>query len=227
MSLQVRARDERLGAAEPVSTCGALAVANGDGLAALFGSLGVQVLDGGPTLNPSTYDLLAAIHAVPAEEVVVLPNSPNVFMAAERAAELSDKAVRVVSSRSPQAGLAAAVSLDPNRAAGANAAAMTSTLERVRTGAVAPAAREDPQGRFHAGEAVGFIEEQLVAWGEPRETLRGVLAGLAAGAELITCLRGTDAPLDDQTVHALTSPDVELELSEGGQPNYWWLLSAE
>ena len=72
------------------------------------------MLDGGPTLNPSTYDLLAAIHAVPAEEVVVLPNSPNVIMAAERAAELSEKTVCVVvASRSPQAGLAAAVSLDP------------------------------------------------------------------------------------------------------------------
>ena len=94
--------------------CGALAVTNGDGMRALFESLGVRVLDGGPTLNPSTYDLLAAIHAVPAEEVVVLPNSPNVLMAAERAAELSDKTRAPSSpSRSPQAGLAAAVSLDP------------------------------------------------------------------------------------------------------------------
>src|SRR6201999_2613064 len=96
MSLQVQARDERLASARPVGTCGALAVPNGAGLSSLFASFGVQVLDGGPTLNPSTYDLLAAIHAVPAGEVVVLPNSPNVFMAAERAAELSDKAVRVV-----------------------------------------------------------------------------------------------------------------------------------
>ena len=82
---------------------------------ALFEGLGVRVLDGGPTLNPSTYDLLAAIHAVPAEQVVVLPNSANVVMAAERAAELSDKRVVVVPSRSQQAGLAAAVSLDPTR----------------------------------------------------------------------------------------------------------------
>jgi hypothetical protein len=228
MSLQVRARDERLASASPVSTCcGALAVANGAGLTALFASFGVQVLDGGPTLNPSTYDLLAAIHAVPAEEVVVLPNSPNVFMAAERAAELSEKAVSVVSTRSPQAGLAAAVSLDPDRSAAENAAAMADTLAHVRTGGVAPAAREDPQGRFRAGEAVGFIEEELVAWGEPGATLERVLSGLAGGAELITCLRGADAPLDDQTVDALAGDRVELELSEGGQPNYWWLLSAE
>ena len=130
------------------------------------------MLDGGPTLNPSTYDLLAAIHAVPAEQVVVLPNSANVVMAAERAAELSDKTVVVVPSRSQQAGLAAAVSLDPDRAAADNAEAMLETLEHVRTGAVAPAARDDAQGRFRAGDAVGFVEEELVAWGQPRETLR-------------------------------------------------------
>ena len=68
-------------------------------MARLFAGFGFGILDGGPTLNPSTYDLLAAIHAVPAEQVVVLPNSPNVVMAAERAAELSEKAVRVVVSR--------------------------------------------------------------------------------------------------------------------------------
>jgi DAK2 domain fusion protein YloV len=227
MREQVERRDARL--AEPVATavCGALAVVNGDGMRALFESLGVRVLDGGPTLNPSTYDLLAAIHAVPAEEVVVLPNSPNVIMAAERAAELSDKLVSVVAARSQQAGLAAAVSLDPERAAVANAEAMLDSLEHVRTGAVAPAARDDTQGRFRAGDAVGFVEEEIVAWGQPRETLRDVLERLADGAELITCLRGADAPLDDAAVLSIGRGRVEFELSEGGQPSYWWLLAAE
>ena len=104
---------------------------------------------------------------------------------------------------------------------------MRETLEHVRTGAVAPAARDDAQGRFRAGDAVGFVEEELVAWGDPRATLQDVLSQLAENAELITCLRGIDAPLDDQAVHALASRDIELELSEGGQPSYWWLLSAE
>jgi fatty acid kinase len=226
MREQVQARDERLAPTEP-AFCGALAVTNGDGMRALFESLGVRVLDGGPTLNPSTYDLLAAIHAVPGEQVVVLPNSANVVMAAERAAELSDKDVAVVASRSQQAGLAAAVSLNPARAAADNAAAMLDALAHVRTGAVAPAARDDAQGRFRAGEAVGFIEEELVAWGEPRQTLSSVLNELAENAELITCLRGADAPLDDEAVHALASERIEFELSEGGQPRYWWLLSAE
>jgi fatty acid kinase len=227
MREQVQRRDERLQAPVAEAACGALAVVNGDGLARLFEGFGARVLDGGPTMNPSTYDLLAAIHAVPAEEVVVLPNSPNVVMAAERAAELSEKTVVVVPTRSPQAGLAVAVSLDPDRRAGENADAMHDALEHVRTGAVAPAARDDKQGRFRVGEAVGFVEDEIVAWGPPRETLAEVLDQLGHDAELITCLRGADVPLDDAAVHALVGDAAELELSEGGQPSYWWLLSAE
>ena len=226
MRVQIQQRDERL-MEQRLARCGALAVISGAGMRLLFESFGVRTLDGGPKLNPSTYELLAAIHAVPAEQVVVLPNSPNVVMAAERAAALSDKTVSVVPSRSPQAGLAAAVSLDPQRTAEENSALMAIALERVRTGAVAPAARDDVQGRFREGDAVGFIEDEIVVWGRPREALRGVLERLAEDAELITCLRGAAAPLDDGTVQALAHGDVEFELSDGGQQSYWWLLSAE
>ncbi len=229
MRAQVQEREQRLAgqARAREAVCGALAVVTGEGMRTLFESLGVRVLDGGPTLNPSTYDLLAAIHALATEEAVVLPNSPNVIMAAERAAELSDKTVRVVPSRSLQAGLAAAVSLDPSRDAQSNVRAMTEALQRIRTGAVAPAARDDTQGRFREGDAVGFVQEQLVAWGDPPQTLRQVLEHLADGAELITCLTGARAPLDGEAVQALAAEEIELEVSEGGQQSYWWLLSAE
>jgi dihydroxyacetone kinase-like predicted kinase len=158
---------------------------------------------------------------------VVLPNSVPALAAARRAATLSDKAVSVVPSVSPQAGLAAAVTLDPTLDAEHNAQAMAHALERVRTGAVAPARIDDSEGRFRAGDAVGYIEEEIVAWGRPREALREVLEQLAHDAELITCLRGVDAPLDDGTVEALALGDVEFELSDGGQQGQWWLLSAE
>ncbi len=228
MRAQVAERDARLQSLDGgPALCGALAVVTGAGMRALFESFGVRTLDGGPTLNPSTYELLAAIHAVDAEEVVVLPNSPNVVMAAERAAMLSDRTVAVVPSGSPQAGLAAAVGLDPGRPAEANARVMEETLERVRTGAVAPAARDDAGGRFREGDAVGFVDDEIVVWGRPRDALRGVLEQLATDAELITCLRGADAPLDDETVTALAQGDVEFELSDGGQKSYWWLLAAE
>ena len=212
---------------EPHQTCGALAVVTGTGLIALFESLGARVLDGGPTLNPSTMEILAGIHDVPAEEVVVLPNSPNVFMAAERAAELSDKVVRVAGARSQQAGLAAAIALNVDRSAADNAAAMAGALESIRTGGVAPAARHDPEGRFTVGDAVGYVGEDLVAWGTPADTLAAVLAQLATDAELITCIAGDGAPLDEDAVAALAPPGVELELEDGGQPSWWWLLSAE
>jgi DAK2 domain fusion protein YloV len=228
MREQVRERETRLARrAEGTARCGLLAVASGEGLHRLFASLGAATLDGGPTLNPSTYDLLAAIHATAAEEVVVLPGSPNVLMAAERAAELSDRTVEVVAASSQQAGLAAAVSFDPGRSASENARAMRRTLALVRSGAVAPAAREDQQGRFRVGEAVGFVEDEIVAWGDPQRTLVAVIERLAEEAELITCLRGAEAPLADEQVRALVNGRVELELVVGGQPSWWWLLSAE
>jgi uncharacterized protein len=223
MHVQVQERNTRLA----TQRCSALAVVAGDGMRALFASLGVAVLDGGPTLNPSTYELLAGIHDVAAEEVVVLPNSPNVVMAGEHAALLSEKVVRVSAARSQQAGLAAALALDPARSAADNVAAVDAALEHVRTGAVAPAAREDGAGRFAVGEAVGFVEDAIVAWGEARPTLAAVLEQLGDGAELLTCIAGDGAPLDEQDVRALVPDGVELECEIGGQPAYWWLVAAE
>ncbi len=177
MTEQVRARDDRLAAPRALARTGALAVTTGPGMARLFESLGARALDGGPTANPSTYELLAAIHAIPAEEVVVLPNSPNVVMAAEKAAALSDRIVQVVASRSPQAGLAAAIGLDPARSVEENAQIMEAALQRVRTGAVAPAARDDVQGRFRQGDAVGFVEEEMVVGAIPAPRSRASSSG--------------------------------------------------
>jgi hypothetical protein len=213
--------------------CGAVAVVSGDGLVEMYRELGVHTIDGGPTLNPSTYDLLAGIHEVPAEEVVVLTNSANVIMAAERAAELSDKQVLVAPTTSQQAGLAAAVALAPDRTVEQNAQALTEALAHVRTGAVARAARDDPKGRFTRGDAVGFVEEEVLSWGEPGQALRAVLEALADGVggsgppELISVLAGQDAPLALGDIEEMVNGGVELELRHGGQAAYWWLLAAE
>ena len=228
MTEQVAQRSERL--ADATQTCGILAVVTGAGMNALFAGLGAVPLEGGPTLNPSTYELLAGIHGVSAEEVVVLPNSPNVVMAAERAAELSDKAVCVVPTRSMQAGLAATIALDPSASAATNADAMAEALEHVRTGAVTGAARDDAEGtppRFHRGDAVGFVDEVIVAWGEPAETLEAVLGELGRDAELVTLIEGDGAPLDGSAVTALVPDGVDVEYSRGDQPAYWWLIAAE
>jgi len=228
MQEQVQARNERL--AEATATCGVLAVVSGEGMARLFTGAGAMALAGGATMNPSTHELLAGIHEVPAEQVVVLPNSPNVIMAAERAAELSEKKVVVVPSRSQQAGLSAVVALVPDRDAAANAAAMVEAIGHVRTGAVTEAARDDAEqrpARFHRGDAVGFIDEELVAWGEPAETLEAILGEIGRDRELVTLIAGQDAPLDGEAVTALAPDEVEVEYSYGGQPSYWWLIAAE
>jgi DAK2 domain fusion protein YloV len=236
MRLQVAEREQRLAGASGASDavvarprvrCGALAVVNGAGLTQMYRELGVHTLDGGPTLNPSTYELLAGIHEVPAEEVVVLPGSANVVMAAERAAELSDKQVVVVAATSQQAGLAVAVALASDRGVEENARAMQEALSALRTGSVAEAARDDAKGRFRQGDAVGFVEEEMVAWGEPGKTLIAVVGELAREAELVSVLAGAHAPLDLERVQEMLDGEVELELRTGGQPAYWWLLAAE
>jgi DAK2 domain fusion protein YloV len=230
MHEQVADRSARLAGEAPDgqrATCAVVAVASGDGVKRLFEELGVLVVDGGPTMNPSTYELLAGIHAAAGAEVVVLPNSPNVILAAERACELSEKPAAVVPTTAPQEGLAALLAFDPGRPAADNAAAVSSATEALRIGGVAPAARDDAQGRFAAGDAVGYAGGELVAWGDPAATLAATLDQLVDGAELLTCIAGEAPPLGQDDVQARVPDGVELEYHEGGQPAWWWLLCAE
>ena len=90
-----------------------------------------------------------------------------------------------------------------------------------------PAARDDAQGRFTAGDAVGYAGGELVAWGDPAETLAATLAQIADGAELLTCIAGEEPPLGRADVEARAPAGVEVEYHEGGQPAWWWLRSAE
>jgi dihydroxyacetone kinase-like predicted kinase len=119
------------------------------------------------------------------------------------------------------------VALQSDRDVSWNAQAMDEALAALRIGAVAQAARPDAQGRFQEGDAVGFVDEQVLAWGEPRETLLAVMRELAGEAELISVLAGVDAPLVVERVEELVDGEVELEVREGGQSAYWWLLAAE
>src|ERR1700754_4783154 len=174
MRQQVAERDARLaegGVATVAGRTGVIAVAGGGGMARLFAGLGADVVDGGETLNPSTAELLAGIHDAEAEEVLVLPSSSNVVMAAERACELSEKPARVVPATSQQASLLALVELDPEASVAVNADRLEAALAGVATGGVAPAARDDAQGRFRKGDAVGFAAGEIIAWGGAGSTL--------------------------------------------------------
>jgi DAK2 domain fusion protein YloV len=222
MREQMAERDARLS-----GRTGVVAVAAGDGLQRLFGELGAHVVPGGETLNPSTYELLAGIHSVAADEVLVLPSSSNVIMAAERACELSEKPARVVPATSQQASLLALVELDPEASMEENVERLGEALEGVATGGVAPAARDDAQGRFKKGDAVGFLAGEIVAWGGAGSTLTKTLGHLAAGAEIVTLIAGEGAPIPLSELDTHMPDGVEVETHEGGQPSWWWLLAAQ
>ena len=223
MREQIAARHARLDGART----GALAVAAGEGLERLFAELGAHVVPGGETLNPSTYELLAGIHEVPAEEVLVFPSSSNVVMAAERACELSEKPARVVAATSQQASLLALVELDPVASVEENAERLEAALGAVAVGGVAPAARDDAQGRFRMGDAVGFAGDSIVAWGGAGSTLAATIEKLAEGAEIVTVIAGEGAPISLGELDTHVPDGVEIETHEGGQSSWWWLLAAQ
>ncbi|MBA3866870.1 MAG: hypothetical protein H0X42_11095, partial [Solirubrobacterales bacterium] len=223
MREQMAERSARLAAGRT----GVVAVAAGEGLERLFAELGANVVPGGETLNPSTYELLAGIHGVAAAEVLVLPSSANVIMAAERACELSEKPARVVAATSQQASLLALVELDPDAASEENAERLESALAGVATGGVAPAGRDDAQGRFRKGDAVGFCDDEIVAWGGAGSTLTETIQRLAEGAEIVTVIAGEGAPIALSEIDTHVPDGVEIETHEGGQPSWWWLLAAQ
>jgi uncharacterized protein len=223
MRQQVAERDARLGSGRT----GVVAVAAGVGLERLFAELGADVVPGGETLNPSTSELLAGIHGAESEEILVLPSSSNVIMAAERACELSEKPARVVPATSQQASLLALIELDPAAALDENAERLEAAVAAVATGSVAPAARDDAQGRFKRGDAVGFSGGEIVAWGGAGSTLSATIAIIAAGAEIVTVIGGAAAPIPLDQVDAHVPDGVDLEKHEGGQPSWWWLLAAQ
>jgi fatty acid kinase len=223
MREQMAERDARLAGGRT----GVLAVAAGEGMERLFAELGANVVPGGETLNPSTYELLAGIHGVRAEEVVVLPSSANVIMAAERACELSEKPARVLPATSQQASLLALVEFDPAAAAEENVERLETALAGMATGGVAPAARDDAQGRFKQGDAVGFADGEIVAWGGAGSTLAGTIQKLAEGAEIVTVIAGEGAPIPLSEIDTHVPAGVEVETHDGGQPSWWWLLAAQ
>ncbi len=224
---KARLEEHRSERAVTDAVTGVVAVACGEGMERLYSEFGAAVVGAGATLNPSTEELLAAIHSMKTDEVVLLPNSTNVVMAAERAAELSEKLVEIVVTGAQQTGLAALLGYEPHDRAKSNAESMRHAIRGIKEGSVAPAARDDNKGRFSAGEAVGFIGAQIAFWGDPPDVLSSVLKELAVDAELLTVIKGKDTPLDDRTLEDLLPDGPEVELLDGGQQNFWWLVAAE
>jgi DAK2 domain fusion protein YloV len=236
MHAQTQEREARLLHAVPdaaATACAVVAVAAGDGNRALFESGGASVVDGGRTMNPSTADLVAAIEAAPAAEVILLPNNGNVIMSAEQAAHHSSKKVRVVPTRSLQAGLAALIAFDPTRGTEENVAPMAEAVESVATGAVTIASRDIQLNgvSVRKGKWLGLANGEPVAGGESfDEVVHAVLEQLLAEPRgILTLLTGEDPPSLEGLLSELEAehPELELDVHQGGQPHYPLLLAAE
>ena len=236
MHRQTEARERRLLAAvpDPPHASDAVAVVAGEGNRRLFESLGAaKIVAGGQTMNPSAADLVAAIEATGARDVIVLPNNANVVLAAEQASTLASKPVLVVPTTSMQAGLAALVAFDPSRPAEENQPVMAEAASRVATGAVTTASRAvQLNGRLvDPGEFLGLLEGEPVAGGsEFGPVAKAVLESLLAEPrEVVTLLTGADEPDLSQLLAGLEEahPEIEIEVHKGGQPHYALLASAE
>jgi len=187
----------------------------------------VVVLDSGGSLNPSTEELLDAIHSAPAEEIVVLTGSANVTPAASKAAEMTGRTVVVVETRAVQESLAVLHHHYSDSGAEENARSLTSALASITSGGVAQADKDDPSGRFRKGEAVGFVDGDLVSWGGPAETLRGVFAKLPPEAEIVTLIEAAGSPFDG-TLEAMAADQFdEVEHISADHPGWWVLITAE
>jgi DAK2 domain fusion protein YloV len=222
--------------AEPEKRYGSVAVCAGAGLAGVFRDLGVdEIIEGGQTMNPSTEDILHAIEKTPAEIVFVLPNNKNIIMAAQAAAELASREVVVIPTKTVPQGISAMLSFDAAMEPEENEAAMTDCLSGVMTMQITYAARDSDFDGFdiHAGDYLGLCDGALAGTTREITTLLASLADKAAeaGKEFINIFYGADiqepdaeAALELFRQHA---PDAEVNLVSGGQPIYYYLISAE
>ena len=227
---------EQAAPAEPDKRYGSVAVCAGAGLAGVFRDLGVdEIIEGGQTMNPSTEDILHAIEKTPAEIVFVLPNNKNIIMAAQAAAELASREVVVIPTKTVPLGISAMLSFDAAMEPSENEAAMTGCLSGVMTMQITYAARDSDFDGFdiHAGDYLGLCDGALAGTAREITTLLASLADKAAeaGKEFINIFYGADiqepdaeAALELFRQHA---PDAEVNLVSGGQPIYYYLISAE
>jgi dihydroxyacetone kinase-like predicted kinase len=215
-----------------------VAVVAGEGNRRLFETLAepvgtIRVVAGGPMANPSTAEVVAAVEELRAEEAVVLPNSSDVRLVADRVAEQAGRPAVVVPTESIPAGLAALVAYDGARAAAENAVAMAAAAAAVGTGGITRASRDVSLNGLAArrGEWLGVANGEPVVGGEDfAEVASSVVALLLAEPRsVLTLFTGDEPPPLDGLLERLASthPELEIEVHSGGQPHYPLLLGAE
>lgn len=221
----------------PAVNCAVIAVCSGDGLAELFGQLGVQgVVTGGQTMNPSTAELLDAVEHMNAQNVVILPNNKNIIPVANQIDGLTNKTVRVVPTCSMPEGLAALVFYDPEASADTNAESMASAAEAVATGEVTQAVRSTntAAGVVNEGDWIGLVRgDGVVAIGGTAVAAATSLLDtlLTSDRELLTVITGDGATartVEEVVAYVKDRYDgVDVEVHQGGQPLYPFLFGVE
>lgn len=211
-------------------------VVPGDGLVRVFESLGAGVvISGGQTMNPSTEQILEAIQALPTEKILVLPNNGNIVMAAEQAAGLSTKHVIVVPTRTIPQGIAALLALNYQADLETNAELLRAAAEDVESGEITTATRsvEIDGVKVETGEIIGLVNERLVASGPTVEHVMWPMLDAMGleDREILTLYfgNGVNTEQADHLAAKISErfPDQEIELVDGGQPHYHYILSVE
>ena len=234
---ELEAGEDGNAVAAPEKKFGVVAVSAGEGMASVFRDLGVDgVISGGQTMNPSTEDILREIARTPAETVFVLPNNKNIIMAAQQCVGLVEgKEIVVIPTRTVPQGISAMLVLDPEADTETNAAAMEEARKNVRTSEITYAARDSDFDGFeiHEGDYMALAEGQLFGTDRAIGSLleRLAKADSQQNAEFISIFYGEDVA-EDQANEALAvfqkeCPNAEITLLSGGQPVYYYMISAE
>ena len=222
--------------AAPEKPLGVVSVCAGDGLADVFVNLGVDgIISGGQTMNPSTQDILTAVNAVPAETVFVLPNNKNIIMAAQQVDALTEKNVIVIPSKTVPQGITAMLSFNPEGSIEENEEALTEALATVDTMQITYAARNSDFDGFdiHEGDYMALYGSQLFGTSKDIKVLLRSLAEKVRddGKEYITIYYGADVKerhaQKAADIFADICPDADVNLIRGGQPVYYYMISAE
>ncbi len=222
--------------AEPTKPIGVVSVCAGDGLADVFTNLGADaIISGGQTMNPSTQDILEAVNKVPAETVFVLPNNKNIIMAAQQVDALTPKNVVVISSKTVPQGVTAMLNFDPEGTVEANTEAMTAALTTVETMQITYAARNSDFDGYdiHEGDYLAMVGSSLFGTSQDINVLLRSLAEKVRdeGKEYVTIYYGCDTKekyaQKTADLFADICPQAEVNLINGGQPVYYYLISAE
>ena len=222
---------------EPPKDHGFISVSVGEGLSQIFRELGVDYLiEGGQTMNPSTEDMLNAIEKVNAKTIYMFPNNKNIILAANQARDLTeDKEIIVVPTKTIPQGISAMISFVPEKGGEENLASMTDAISRVKTGQITYAVRDTriDDKEIHEGDIMGIGDAGILAVGRDRlQVAEEMVAEMVdEESEIISVYYGEDVSEEDAEAlsDSLTEkyPECEVELNQGGQPIYYYLISVE